>query len=142
MSAAPFVIERIYPVPVERVWEAITDKHKMKEWYFDLEEFRPEVGFEFHFDGGKEGRIYHHVCTITEVVPGKKLTHTWTYKGYAGVSYVTFELFDEGMQTRLRLTHAGIDTFPAGEPDFAQQNFAEGWTYIIGSSLQQYLGKE
>jgi uncharacterized protein YndB with AHSA1/START domain len=141
MSTTPFVIERTYPVPAQKVWEAITNKDKMKQWYFDLKEFRPEVGFTFEFDGGKEGRIYHHICKITEVVPGQKLTHTWKYQGYPGVSYVTFELFEEGDNTRLKLTHAGIETFPANEPDFAAHNFAEGWNYIIGTSLQKYLGQ-
>ena len=139
MNTTPFVIERTYNVPAQKVWEAITDKDKMKQWYFDLKEFRPEVGFVFEFDGGREGRIYHHVCTITEVVPDKKLTHTWTYQGYPGVSYVTFELFEDGGSTRLKLTHSGIETFPASVPDFALHNFAEGWSYILGTSLAKYL---
>jgi uncharacterized protein YndB with AHSA1/START domain len=43
----PFTIERTYSASVKKVWEAITDKAKMKQWYFDLSEFKPEVGFEF-----------------------------------------------------------------------------------------------
>ena len=141
MNTAPIVIERTYPVPVAKVWEAITDKDKMKQWYFDLAEFKPETGFEFEFTGtGHEGQKYTHLCKVTEAAPGKKLAYSWTYEGYPGYSVVTFELFDEGGKTRLKLTHEGIESFPA-QPDFAKSSFEGGWTYIIGKSLMEYLGK-
>jgi len=63
-------------------------------------------------EGGKEGRVYVHLLKITEVVPGRRLQYSWQYKGYEGLSYVTFELFAEGDKTRLRLTHEGLETFP------------------------------
>lgn len=142
MNAEPFVIEQTYDAPIDKVWQAITDRDKMEQWYFKLEEFKPEVGFGFQFYGGTETKSYLHLCKITEVIPGKKLTHSWRYDGYAGDSFVTFELFDEGEhKTLLRLTHAGLETFPP-EPDFAKNNFAEGWTYITVTSLKDYLEKE
>lgn len=138
-----FVIERTYNAPVEKVWKALTDKNEMKKWYFDLKEFRPEIGFVFEFTGQtKTGEKKYHVCEITDVIKNKKLRHSWTYVGHEGISYVTFELFDEGNKTRLKLTHEGLETFPVTpNNDFAKENFAEGWTYIIGKSLQEYLEK-
>lgn len=142
MKAEPFLIERTYNAPVTKVWEALTDRDKMKQWYFDLEAFKPEVGFEFRFYGGTEEKSYLHICVITEVIPGKKLKHSWIYDGYPGESFVTFELFDEGDKTtRLKLTHEGLETFPPLQ-DFAKENFAKGWTHIIGISLKEYLEKE
>ncbi|HSH18897.1 MAG TPA: hypothetical protein VLA03_00500 [Draconibacterium sp.] len=38
-----------YIATPESPWKAITVKEEMKKWYFDLEEFIPEVGFEFSF---------------------------------------------------------------------------------------------
>ena len=141
-SIEPFVIERTYPAPVERVWNAITQPAEMKLWYFDLPDFKPEVGVEFQFMGGPtEDRQYKHLCKITEVIPKKKLAHSWRYEGYAGNTLVTFELFDEGTQTRLKLTHEGLETFPSDNPDLAKENFAKGWTMIIGTSLKEYLEK-
>jgi len=138
----PFVIERTYNAPVARVWKAITDKEQMREWYFDIAEFKPEVGFEFQFWGGKdEVKKYLHLCKIIEVIPEKKLSHTWRYDGYEGDTVVTFELFGEGNKTRLRLTHVGLETLPASNPDFAKQNFAQGWTHITGISLKEYVEK-
>lgn len=142
MKPAPFVIERTYDALVDTVWQAITDKDQMKEWYFDLEAFIPEVGFEFRFYGGSETEKYLHICRITEVIPGKKLSYTWRYEGYPGESVVSFELFPEGEQTRLKLTHEGLESFPAGKPDFARESFAAGWTHIIGISLKEYVEKK
>jgi uncharacterized protein YndB with AHSA1/START domain len=138
MKNEPFIIERTFNAPVDKVWKAITDKEQMKQWYFDLAEFKPEVGFEFQFTGGTEENKYLHLCKITEVVPNKKLTHSWRYDGYEGNSFVTFELFAEGDKTRLKLTHAGLETFPANK-DFAKENFAAGWTHIIGTSLKEFV---
>jgi uncharacterized protein YndB with AHSA1/START domain len=142
MKSDPFIIERTFNAPVTKVWKALTDKSDMKQWYFDLAEFKPEVGFEFQFYGGTEGKQYLHLCKITNVIPNKKLTYSWKYDGYAGESFVTFELFPEGDKTRLRLTHEGIETFPADVPDFSRKNFEEGWTQIIGTSLKDFLEKK
>jgi len=56
MQTTPFIIERTYNAPVDMVWQAITDKNKMKQWYFDLAEFKKEVGFELSFSGGTEDK--------------------------------------------------------------------------------------
>ncbi len=141
MKNEPFVIERTYNAPVEKVWKAITDKEDMKQWYFDIAEFKPEVGFEFQFEGGKDDKCYLHLCKITEVIPRKKLQYSWRYDGYEGNSFVTFELFAEGNKTRLKLTHEGLETFPISNPDFAKENFVEGWTYLIGTSLKEFAEK-
>ncbi|HTF05514.1 MAG TPA: SRPBCC domain-containing protein [Bacteroidia bacterium] len=142
MKNDPFIIERTYNAPVPKVWKAISDRDEMKKWYFDLAEFKAEVGFEFSFTGGApDGVQYLHLCKVTEVIPGKKLTYSWRYDGYEGNSFVTFELFEDGDQTRLKLTHAGLETFPASNPDLAAKNFAEGWTDIIGRSLKEFLEK-
>ncbi len=141
MQAQPFVIERTYNAPVEKVWKAITDRDQMKQWYFDIAAFKPEVGFEFTFNGGKDDKVYVHLCKVTEVVPYKKLKHSWTYRDYEGVSFVTWELFEEGNSTRVKLTHEGLETFPQNNPDFAKESFMQGWTYILGTSLKEYLAK-
>ena len=140
-QSEPFVIERVYNAPVERVWKALTDKNDMKQWYFDIAEFKPVVGFEFQFKGGNEDRVYVHFCKIEEVVINKKLKYSWRYDGYPGISFVSFELFDEDGKTRLKLTHEGIETFP-DQPDFARQNFVGGWNYIIGKSLFEFVEKQ
>jgi uncharacterized protein YndB with AHSA1/START domain len=137
----PFIIERSYNVSPEEIWKAITDKDQMEKWYFDLDGFEAQPGFEFRFDGRKDDKVYHHLCKVIEVVRNKKLKYSWKYEGYEGMSFVTFELFDEGKTTRLMLTHEGLETFPQNNPDFAKENFEQGWTYILGTSLKEFLDK-
>jgi len=141
MNNDPIVVEQTFNAPVPKVWQAITNKAQMKEWYFDLKEFKAEPGFEFQFEGGPDDRSYAHLGKIKEVNPEKKLTYSWRYDGYEGISFVTFELFQEGNKTRLRLTHEGLDTFPSSNKDFARENFEAGWADIIGRSLAGFVEK-
>jgi uncharacterized protein YndB with AHSA1/START domain len=138
--AEPIVINRIFNAPVARVWKALTSADQMREWYFDLKEFKAEVGFEFDFLVEHEGNKYHHLCRVTEVIPEEKIAYTWRYKGEPGDSLVTFELAPEGDNTRLKLTHTGIETFPR-TPAYARKNFENGWNAILDSELRQYLEK-
>lgn len=138
METQPIVLERRFAASPAKVWKALTDKTEMKRWYFDLADFKAEVGFKFEFEGGPPERSYKHLCEVTEVIPGKKLTYSWRYDGYPGISYVTFELFGQGNETLLRLTHSGTETFPR-EADFARKNFESGWNAIVNTSLKNYL---
>lgn len=140
MENKPIIVERKYNAPISKVWKAITDKEEMKQWYFDLAEFQPELGFKFQFIGGTEDNQYLHLCEIIEVIPKKKLTYSWRYDGYEGNSFVSFELFEKGDETRLKLTHRGLESFP-NNPDFAKTNFEMGWDQIINTSLKEYLSK-
>ena len=43
------VIEKIYSVTIQKVWDALTKPDQMRNWYFDLNDFEPKVGYEFQF---------------------------------------------------------------------------------------------
>jgi len=132
------IVQRTFNTPVGRVWSALTDVNEMRQWYFDLKEFKPEIGFEFEFVVEHEGNAYHHLCKVTEVIPQKKIAYTWRYKGEPGDSLVTFELLPDGDKTRLKVTHTGIETFPK-TPAYARKNFETGWTTLIDSELRQFV---
>jgi uncharacterized protein YndB with AHSA1/START domain len=138
--AKAVVIERTFNAPVTRVWSAITKVEEMQHWYFELEEFKPEVGFEFGFTVEHEGMKYSHLCKVTEVSPPRKIAYSWRYEDYEGDSLVTFELFAEGNKTRLRLTHKGFESFPK-LPSFARENFEAGWTSIT-AELKKFVEGE
>jgi uncharacterized protein YndB with AHSA1/START domain len=133
----PLVLERIYAAPVAAVWSALTDSAQMKQWYIDWKGFKPEVGCEFSFDANKNGTIYVHLCQVKEVIPNKKISYSWRYQGHEGNSLVTWELFDEGENTRLKLTHEGLETFTV----FKRENFLQGWTHFVNTALLEFLSK-
>lgn len=140
MKTDPLVIERTYNAPIDKVWRALTNNDELKNWYFKLEEFKPEIGFKFDFLGGPDdGPQYLHLCEITELVEGKKIAYTWRYDNYPGSSTVRWELFDKGDQTLLRLTHEGLHTFDGIGKDFKKESFNEGWTYFVHTALKGYL---
>ncbi len=141
MDNTPVVVEATYDASVQEIWNALTDNNEMKKWYFDLDGFKPETGFRFQFQGGTATKTYIHLCQITDVIPEKKLSYTWKYKGYPGNSMVTFELIPLEGKTRVRVTHEGIESFPSS-PDFAKENFKTGWTTIIGTNLKSFVEKK
>lgn len=141
-TSAPIIKEVLLDATPAKVWKVLTDKEEMKQWYFDIKEFKAVPGFEFQFQGGTEQNTYTHLCRIIEVIPLQKLSYTWRYDGYEGITLVSFELFEEGESTRLRLTHEGLESFaPNNNPDFDRSNFEAGWTYIIGTSIKKFLEK-
>jgi uncharacterized protein YndB with AHSA1/START domain len=138
MEKQPLVMERTYNAPVDKVWRAITDVGQMRQWYFNLDDFKPEVGFTFEFSGQSDCGDYLHFCEVTEVVDGRKITYSWSYKDYEGMSYLSWELFPEGEMTRLVLTHTGLETFPPMK-DFTRESFSGGWTYFVHDALKKFL---
>lgn len=137
MEHTPLIIEREFNAPIDLVWRAITEKELMEKWYFDIADFALEVGHTFHFEGGEEDKRYMHICEVLEIIPLKKLTYSWSYEGYPGRSFVTFELTALGEKTLLKLIHKGLESFD--HPDFKRENFQGGWTYLIQESLPAFL---
>lgn len=134
------ITETLIHAGPDKIWKALTEKSEMKQWYFDLDNFKAEPGFEFRFNGqGSKGENYMHVCKVLEAIPAKKLKYSWTYEGYPGYSEIAFELIPEGDQTRVIATHTGLDSFPKDNPDFARASFKEGWNEIITRMLPDYL---
>lgn len=135
----PFVIEQIYNASIKKVWDALTDENKMRIWYFpQLKKFEPIVGFKFIFVD--DGSTYQKEWQVTQVEFGKRLAHSWIYKSYPGSSEVIFELFEEGANTKLKLTHTGLASFP-DDPHFARDRFESGWHTIICNNFKNYLEK-
>ena len=140
MNTDPVIVERILDAPAKKIWEALTDNDHMRKWYFDISTFKPQLGFEFQFEGGSEDQTYVHLCKITEIIPEEKLQYSWRYANYPGNSLVTFELFPEGDRTKIKVTHEGLETFPEGRV-FSKESFTNGWNQIIGKNLKDFVEK-
>ena len=139
MSDIPVVVTEIFEAPADKVWFALTNKSAFDKWYFKINDFEPVVGFEFEFYGGS----YLHQSRITEIIPNKIIAYTWKYPMYEGDSVVRFKLEEIedilGNQTKLILTHEGVETFPPDDPNFSRASFEAGWKEIISISLKNYI---
>jgi len=133
----PLIKEFQYNVPITKVWQALTDKNKLKEWYFpQLQKFEPLIGYQFQFDD--KDSEYKKEWIVTEVVEGKTLAHSWAYKGNPGSSEVIFDLFAEANETMLRVTQTNLETFP-NHPYFNRERFEWGWDNLLGQNLKHLL---
>lgn len=134
----PLIKEFEYNVPIHEVWQSLIDLRKMKEWYFpQLQKFEPVVGYKFDFDDSNDE--YHKEWIVTRVEKDKTFAHSWSYKGYPGTSEVIFDLFANGKETILRVTHTGLESFP-DHPHFKRERFESGWDNLLGQKLKHLLG--
>ena len=138
--AEPITKEILLDAPADKVWKALTDKDQLKQWCFDMNAFEPTPGFEFHFYGEKDGTKFLHLCKVLEADPERKMKWLWTYQDVPGDTYVTYDLAPQGNQTKLRLTHEGIEHLPQDEY-YSKGNFVEGWNMIIGELLPKFLSR-
>lgn len=139
----PIIVEQQFNVPANVLWDAITKLDQMKKWFFDnIPHFRPEVGFQTTFVVDAGERKFTHQWTIIKAVPNKKISYDWTYAECEGECVVTFEVFEEGNNSSLRLTAAGLETFPDDFPEFTRESGEAGWEYFIKQNLKKYLDQK
>lgn len=136
----PIIIEQKVNAPAGKVWKALTDKNEMKIWYFDIADFIPQEGAVFNFYEPGDEKKYHHQAKILEIIPEKKLKHTWFYPEFSDQeTIITWELYPDGENTLIRLIHENINGFNDLGENFSEKAFTEGWTQIIEESLKKYL---
>lgn len=140
-------IERMLPGPTERIWEHLINSEKRRLWLAAGEmELAP---------GGKVEHLYRHrelsseptpepfrefenspvmLGEVTECDPPRLLSYTWP--GDNGASEVTFELFPEGKDVLLVLTHRRL-------PDTEMMvRVASGWDTHLGILTDRLSGNE
>ncbi|MFP3834179.1 SRPBCC family protein [Chryseobacterium sp. SIMBA_028] len=138
----PITVQYKINAPIEKVWNALTNQNEMKSWYFDIQDFELKAGSIFNFyEPGGENK-YHHQCEILEIVPNKKLMHTWAYPDFSELkTTVTWDLQPEDDGTLVKLIHENIENFKDLGDGFSRENFTGGWNSILGQSLKEYLEK-
>jgi uncharacterized protein YndB with AHSA1/START domain len=133
-------VSSIIETSKQKVWEAITNPEVMKVWYFDMSNFKLEIGNVFSFYE-TDGRVFFHECKILNFEENKMLQHTWTHpqqsKGSSIVTWTMEEL--ESGKVEITLTHEGVDSFADGGEKFAPANYEMGWNALVKTSLRNYL---
>ena len=130
--------QQIQTSPI-KIWQALTEKNQQKEWYFDIPDFELQIGSNFHFYESGESKEYLHRCEILEIIPEKRLSHTWTHPSHSkGSSVLTWDLIPNETGTLVELKHDGVETFADAGPAFSIANFEMGWKNIL-TMLKLYL---
>ena len=98
--------EELYPYPIDRVWEAITDPDAISDWLMPTD-FAPRLGHKFQFrtkpEPGFDGIVN---CEVIALEPPRRLAYTW--KGGGIDTVVTFTLQSVPQGTKLVLEHKGF----------------------------------
>jgi uncharacterized protein YndB with AHSA1/START domain len=98
-------------------------------------DFKPEMGYEFHLEAGPFGRS---PCKVTEIDPPNRLTFHWGEQWS-----VTFELAEQGDKTEFTLVHSGWDLNKVTEfgeaHTIVRDRMNNGWTGIV-QKLGAYVG--
>jgi len=136
---SPLIVERTLEFSKETVWNAITQIDQMKQWFFEqIKTFEPVVGFETSFVVKSGDIVFPHLWRITEVIPENKIVYSWKYEGYAGNSFVTFEVNPQDNGTQLKITNDIVEDFTEDIPEFKPESCLAGWEYFL-NRLDLYL---
>lgn len=133
-------VQQRVSAPVDKVWNALTDKAQMKEWYFDISDF--ELGIHKKFNFFWPDKKYHNHGEILVVIPNEKLKNTYSYPEYSKEkSIVKWELEKDGDETVVTVTHKGLENFAHLGKDFQKESFKNGWTEILEKKLKEFVEK-
>lgn len=122
---ATFVLEREYPVPVERLWAAFADPGLKRQWFGGEEFVEVERSDDFRVGGvwtdagrhGDDGPLSEFRATYTDIAPRERIIYSydmWLDGVHASTSISTVVLEaieDHGVTdrgTRLTFTEQGV----------------------------------
>jgi uncharacterized protein YndB with AHSA1/START domain len=139
---ATFVLERVYPMPRERVFAAMADKEQKAKWFGGG---HPDQNWEFDFrEGGREysagqheGTSYVFDAIYHDIVENERIT--WSYKMYVNdvklsVSLTVVELTSVAGGTRLTFTETGAFFDGHEDPKLRESGSGENLD-ALGASL-------
>jgi uncharacterized protein YndB with AHSA1/START domain len=138
--ARNFVYDVKINQPVDRVWQALTDREQLGAWLMS-NDFSPAVGHKFQFKtsaaAGSDGVVN---CEVLEVAPKTRLAYRWV-GGPMMNTTLSFELAPDGAGTHLKVTHAGFEMLKWG---FVSLFLGSRWKKLDRAyldALQQLMNK-
>lgn len=95
--------DMLYPHPLQKVWDALTDSVTLSKWLLP-NDFEPHLGHHFTFQeepqDGWNGVIE---CEVVELVPLQHLAFTWSAHPDLPAMVISFVLTEVAGDTRLHL---------------------------------------
>ena len=123
--ADPIVFERVIDATVDEAFALFTEPERLRRWQAVSASVDLKVGGDYRLTV-VPGSI---ACgTFAEIDPGKRLVYTWGWQGTdhdpaPGGSSISVEFEPVGDQTKVTLTHSGLD-------DEGATNHSVGWTHF------------
>lgn len=131
VTHSTFTLERRYPVPVQRVFEAWADPAARRRWMAQGAEYSQDFvvdGHETVMAADGEGRPLTYRARYIEIVPNERILTTSTL--HAGdqlstVSITSIEFEPEGAGTQVVVTEHGIYLPGQEQPEWREQGTAQ-----------------
>jgi len=133
--------------PPEAVFRALTDEKELVKWMPTDATIDPRMGGALHFTFHWEARNVDTEVrgTITELIPGRRLSYTWVAAmrsdrdparmNDAPAAVVTWSLEElPGGRTRVTLVQKGFD-------ERFRQDGESGWEHFLGRLKQHCTGR-
>jgi uncharacterized protein YndB with AHSA1/START domain len=97
-----------FPVPVERVWHALTDPVMIERWLMKPDGYEAKVGARFTLGDAPRADCRGHVeCEVLELSPPRRIVWSWHGAEDPATTRLVIELEDDEDGTRLTLSHTG-----------------------------------
>ena len=141
----PDTIERTVeiPLPIERVWAAITTPEEVARWFSDHATFTLEVGsrMDLKWDDYGEGS-----CTIETIDAPSHFAFRWRAQGVSedepmtinNSTLVSFLLTTTDAGTQVKVVESGLTNLPVDMATATQKDNTGGWEHEMGD-LVAYL---
>lgn len=136
-------IHRVFNLPVNKVWRALTESEEFKKWWGPKDFIGSSSKMEARVGGkylnsmqGPDGKVYWSTGVVKEFIPQRKLVITDSFSDEKGniksaseygmpgdwprELLITFELEEADGATKLNLLHEGI-------PEEMHEDCVKGW---------------
>ncbi len=135
-------LNRVINAPVEAVYTAWTDPEVLRQWLAPGDAIVTRAVADLVVGGtfliemrGAEGRRFVTRGVYREIVPNRRLVHTWRWEGSDVESLVTVEFEPESVgTTRLTLTHSLFTQ------EAARDEHERGWIGCLARLEEMWAG--
>lgn len=101
-------MEELFPVPIDRVWHALTDPGMIERWLMRPDGFQAKVGARFTLREEPHADCRGQVeCEVLELSPPHRMVWSWHGAEDPATTRLVIELQDDDQGTRLTLRHTG-----------------------------------
>ena len=101
-------MQELFPVPIERVWHALTDSRMIEGWLMRTDGFEAKVGARFTLGDEPRADCRGHVeCEVLELSPPHRMVWSWYGADDPATTRLVIELEAHNQGTRLTLRHTG-----------------------------------
>ena len=101
-------MEELFPVPIERVWHALTDPRMIERWLMRADGYEAKVGTRFTLRDEPRADCRGQVeCEGLELSPPHRMVWSWHGADDPATTRLVIELEADSQGTRLTLRHTG-----------------------------------